>query len=677
MHGSQPGALRRRITLAIAVVGCAGAAALAQAPPATAVVVSTGNTITQTAITSPADPSYFYDPTAGALGGITVTGTTNSTNPSSDTVDILCYADNGSTSDPITTPSVLVSGVALNASGGFTTTVPYSAIEVNSYLNDGECRLRAVPSGTEPTTGLSSFSGPRVLVSFLSPAYSATNPSYLFGYTLTAAELGGLEYIVSGGGEFGGCGGLVTMSLASAQYFGAPGDAAFNCAGSFTAPFGSSTGLEVDGVPAQTAADALYQHPVAMTVSASQNPATGAITIQEDEPLYQESSGCSTGGNCTFVSLGVQDDRTFHISDQGRVVLVTDDFVSTNGQPHTVTFDVGATFGPGVQSGGSDLFQLPGQTTFSSYQGGYSFNVGAGVPGTIFGEASPGPVYAAMTYFNAPSGAGTLAASGCVTSTDCPADTPQVPFTLNVPAGGSQSLSVAYAADSQQSALAGELRRELDLVTPPTIAIGSPAAGSFVTSSSVTVSGTVSAATGVASVSVNGVAATVSGASYSATVPLSPGADTLTAVMTTSSGVTASSTETIIYAPLPPPPAVTNQGGAATVTPALQARLHRIWLPIADTGSARRAGRHYERLTGRVTAGNDGVSYYFAYGIGRRLDHRSPVRRLRASHRGRGVMATIGRLMAGRRYRYRLVVFGRLGRSTGRSLTFHALAGSR
>ena len=653
MQGLQPGALTRRIALIMASLGCAGAVALAQAPPAAALGASATNTITQTAITSPADPSYFYDPTAGAYGGITVTGTTNSTSPSTDTVDIDCYIDNGSSTDPNSTPLPLVRGVTLNSSGAFSTTVPYAAIE--TATSNGACRLRAVPSGTTPTSGLGSFAGPRILLSYLKPTYSPGSPSVLYGYTLTAPELSAVD-TVAAAGSYNSCG--LGMALASQSYFGDVLTNAFDCADSFLAP-NFTPALQVGGQAAQTAGAAGTG---ALTVSASQDPVTGAMTIHETEPLVSTS---------TDASLGVQDERTIQISGQGKVVLVTDDFVSTDGQAHTVTYTVSATVDDGIYSGGSDFFQLPGQTGFTGYQTGQTASLGAGLPGTIYaynspnsGTASAG--YNAITYFNQPSGPLGLYSAVDGGFSGSPADTPQIPFTLNVPAGGSQSLNVAFASDYQLSALTTDLPQELDLVTPPTITIGSPSAGASESSSSITVSGSVSAATGVASVSVNGVAATLSGTGYSATVPLSSGANTLTAVLTTKAGATASSTETVTYTP-----------ATTASAPTLKQQLRRIWLPIADTGSARRAGRHYERLTGRVTAGNDGVSYYFAYGVGRRLTRRSAIRRLRPGDRGRGVAATVGRLAAGRRYHYRLVVFGKLGRSVGRTLTFHAFAESR
>ena len=67
----------------------------------------------------------------------------------------------------------------------------------------------------------------------------------------------------------------------------------------------------------------------------------------------------------------------------------------------------------------------------------------------------------------------------------------------------------------------------------PTVAITSPAPGSIVGTATVTVTGT---HTDAASVDVSGVAATITGGTWTATVPLAPGANTLTATATNAFG---------------------------------------------------------------------------------------------------------------------------------------------
>ena len=64
------------------------------------------------------------------------------------------------------------------------------------------------------------------------------------------------------------------------------------------------------------------------------------------------------------------------------------------------------------------------------------------------------------------------------------------------------------------------------------------------------VTGTASAGSGVKSVTVNGVAATVAGGNWTASVSLPKGTNTLTATVTSDDGNTATTSETVAYVPL-------------------------------------------------------------------------------------------------------------------------------
>lgn len=88
----------------------------------------------------------------------------------------------------------------------------------------------------------------------------------------------------------------------------------------------------------------------------------------------------------------------------------------------------------------------------------------------------------------------------------------------------------------------------------PLVAITSPANESKTTETNIQVAGSASDDTELASVTVNGVNATISGGTFSATVALSDGANAITAVATDAAGNTASSGITVTrLAPLPPP----------------------------------------------------------------------------------------------------------------------------
>lgn len=110
--------------------------------------------------------------------------------------------------------------------------------------------------------------------------------------------------------------------------------------------------------------------------------------------------------------------------------------------------------------------------------------------------------------------------------------------------GGANTITVE-AAD-----IAGNVSTEILTVTRatsgPELTITSPAEGTLIQSGSVTVSGTVSdSVSPVASVKVNGVAATITGSTWTATVPLSEGANTLTAVAENQVGLSTTATRAV------------------------------------------------------------------------------------------------------------------------------------
>lgn len=110
--------------------------------------------------------------------------------------------------------------------------------------------------------------------------------------------------------------------------------------------------------------------------------------------------------------------------------------------------------------------------------------------------------------------------------------------------GGSNTITVK-ATDS-----VGNVSTETITVTRatsgPALTITSPAAGALVQAANVTVSGTVSdSVSPVASVKVNGVAATITGGTWAANVPLSEGANTLTAVAANEVGLSTTVTRTL------------------------------------------------------------------------------------------------------------------------------------
>ncbi|HTO52102.1 MAG TPA: hypothetical protein VMR50_01855 [Myxococcota bacterium] len=98
---------------------------------------------------------------------------------------------------------------------------------------------------------------------------------------------------------------------------------------------------------------------------------------------------------------------------------------------------------------------------------------------------------------------------------------------------------------------------------PPTVAITAPANGSLTRTTPAVVTGTSTGTTPI-TVSVNGVAATVTGTSYSATVPLSEGSNTLTATATNAVG-TANASSSVMLDTTPPVVAINTPADGATL----------------------------------------------------------------------------------------------------------------
>jgi hypothetical protein len=88
----------------------------------------------------------------------------------------------------------------------------------------------------------------------------------------------------------------------------------------------------------------------------------------------------------------------------------------------------------------------------------------------------------------------------------------------------------------------------------PSISIEEPGNGSSTSAATAAVNGTIDFAGSLDGVAVNGVAATVTGDDYTATVPLKPGKNTVTATVTTTDAQTASASITVTSTATPPPP---------------------------------------------------------------------------------------------------------------------------
>ena len=493
-------------------------------------VTSAQAAVTTSAITSPSDPYFGLDRGTGQT--ITIAGTSNGT--SGDQVDILCYQDDGSTA---ARESTVASGVPVQSGGSFSTSAPISSLD-DRYPHHAPCRLRAVPSGSVPTSGLSSFSGPRTAVAYLEQ-YAAS--SGLYDYYFFDPQLAG----GSDPNSFGNCG-LDDSYLWDPTVFGQQDMAGFYCndyVSMMAASNSTRPGLEVDGHPAyapdmENASNLGFQP---MTIdSITRNSTNGDTTLVETEPIVRCITDAAYNNNCpSYVSAGVQIKRTFTQNDNGHIQYFRDAWSSTDGAAHDVNL---LLENDQYFDNSSNLeYQFPGQTAFSSYGTGQSVSVPTKAPASILVQNAAQPDGStsggrgAITYAQSPSGSFAFSNSQVF-------DAPNV---VSVPASGSKTIGYAYSTEYTLAAAAHDALVAQDAFLPPAVTIAKPKNHSKVKTSKVTVSGTAQAGSGVKSVTVNGRKVTVSGGKFSTTVRLHPGKNRLIVKLTSAAGKTVTKTVTV------------------------------------------------------------------------------------------------------------------------------------
>ena len=575
--------------------------------------------VTQSSITSPSDPYFGLD--QGQTQSVTISGTSNGT--TGDQVDIKCYHDDGSAGAFVGT---VTTGVAVQAGGGFSTSVPIGALRVG----DGLCRLRAVPSGSPPVTGLSAFLGPRTSIGWLRVFYNGAVP---FGFFVREMQLAaGNEY-----DDFGGCG-LVTTYLLDPTVFGQVDGNAFACNDwpdnpAISDP--SRSGVLVDNHNAYVAGEAAGINrnatgfPSVTVDSIVQNPSNGDITVHETDQIVRCHGDPfpANNSNCTaFDSSGVVLHRTITQTNSGQTIAIDDQYASTDGSSHAVNLllEQDQGFNSANTTGTDLLYQFPGQSSFVGHSSGDSVQVPTSSPATIYikngsyPDGSTSGAVGAITYDQPPSGPFVFGASGALNF--------DAPHVLTVPAGGSASVGYTYSYGFTLAAVQHDALLAEDRASPVAVSISAPGNGATLSATPVTVTGSASAGSGLRSVTINGVAATVSGGSYSATVPLTQGANTLTAVAASNAGATASATEAVTYTPYAPP--LTHHSSCPTPTGRLTD--HAVG-PIA-LGLTRAHAR--TRLPRFATRNGHSDNFCLARGSGIRVGY-PPHAVLRAMSRGR------------------------------------------
>ena len=601
--------MTRLRTAVIAIVTAGAMLAIAPVLARAAVTSSDITSWTSSESGTPQNSTYLmsYDNHSTTL---TVNGDAT---PGSGTVDVVCYFGSGATFGD----KVLAGNVPVSDDGAFSTTALMRLIAGHA------CRLRAIPTGGESVDDVPAFAGPQIAVSEagLPSGVVDGNANYPFDFYVYAESLTASAAWDSAGS----CGPYAAPYDSS---FG-QGNFAIDCAGSLLGanmPSGATrSDVQIDGQNAYDAVTAvglsigigdLTKFP-SLSASVVQDPADGDVTSDEIESWGRCATPVSyppTSQNCpVFASTGVQLQRDITTSDGGLVVELTDTWSSTDGQAHSLDllYDDYVGLHSSNQQGVQPGYEFPGQSSFSTYKAGDTLPGPGAAPGSILvrsdinaADGDTSQSVGAITFSSPPTG-----------FTFISNDEFQEHQVLQVPAGGSVSLTYVYStahavAQVQPLALAAQ-----DVVDAPQVAITSLASGTTVSTPTLNLSGVAAAGSGIASLSVAGQPVPVApDGRWEAQVALNPGSNTITALATDGAGATVESHVTVDYTPPPSPP---------PAPPSVVCRVPRIKdmkVPAAERALRRahcRVGRIRHETSKKVSKGR-------AVGTGPRTGRRLP-----------------------------------------------------
>ncbi len=405
--------------------------------------------ITESQVTTPGSPTFgIYD--QDAPQGIDVAGTTDSTEPASDEVNLDCYNGSG----PGFEFANLTQNVELASDGSFSA----SGLEPEE-ITDRVCRLLAVPSGPPPAENeLEPFSGPVLGLSEIKSEKISGGPNdgqaydfYAWGQQLTAAN----DYeSISGCGLTDGF--LFDAALNQTTTTFWCNDYFYSANGSDSSPATRSQ-IQVDGANGYLAdtAKQISENATglpAVSFSYDFDPSNGDLTIHDSEPVVMcpEATYPPSSASCpSFEPTGVRIDRTIVQNHDGHLVTFSDDYVSTDGKAHSVDIEAENDQNFGF-SGEEVAYRFPGESAYSAHAEDESLPIAATSPAATYIEVEGSPDgdhetgRGAIIWEHAPSSAHFNHVNGAYSGMSLAQD-------LAVPAGGSTSNSVAYAQSYDQA----------------------------------------------------------------------------------------------------------------------------------------------------------------------------------------------------------------------------------
>lgn len=569
--------------LRIAIFAIAVAAGFAAPAAARTAVTTNITTWTSSASGTPADSPYLmsYDNQQTTLA---VSGTASGAATGAP-LDLVCYHGSPSQAKVVdNNPSLTV-----KAGGTFSTGNSPPQLRLIAGL---ACRLRAIPRGTEsdPNSDSNSFAGPAVAVSetaLLTTIPDGPNQNTPYNFYVNGVTFSGFAAWKASGTPAdrtfgtGACGGPYAAPVDSAFDIGGADGKNYpvDCVGSLLSDdlrtWGGRSEIMIDGNNAYDAASAqaliprtsggvgtgsedLAGFPKTLNVSVVFDPSSGLISSRSVESLVRCDGTdpylpASVAQCPKFDDTGVVLTRVETTSDGGRVITLTDTFTSTDGRSHTLDLLYDDYAGVVGHSDDERGWQLPGQGGFAQYATGASVPAPSAAPGSILlrtnvsaADGDPNEGFGAITFGQAQAG---LRFAG-------PSELEEDQL-LSVPAGGGASLSYVYSIATSQADINALALTAQDRFQPASLQITSPADGTTVSTSTVSLSGIATAGSGITSLLVGGQAIPVApGGAWSAQVPLSPGPNTITALATDGAGATAQAQMTVVYQPPATPAAV-------------------------------------------------------------------------------------------------------------------------
>jgi hypothetical protein len=537
-------------------------------------VASASAEVEASQITSPAGPTYaLYNETlTPPQHAFTVTGTTTGIG----NVALRCYYGPGPKEYRTLVKKVEPSGGAFSAE-----------VEAKE-LYFAPCVLRAVPfeveeahpPGTPAEEAKDPFQGPRIIGSRFELFPEDKTPS---DYELEANSLSG-DFQIESVGDFGlDYSNLYTQdSLTPSEHlFDGNAYLAQSNSPPSEKPTPTRSELQIDGANAYSPAAAGYVNeaiqkeleskkeplkPVLgapqVTVSQVFEPLTGLVKITEVDPIVKCSPSSTafppTSTSCTsFVSTGVQLERTWQTSNADQVATMTDTWRSTDGAAHSLNALYNQTTVNGGKAGGA--YQFPGTNVFSATTRGESVTLPPGLGRIFYKQDAETPSegdgkhpQGAIVYDTPPSGPLSVYQGTAVASYNGF----EMPYQATIPAGGAYTLNMAFVQAyklSEVEALSSEVLAKFPASPGPTLTIASPASGTTVSTPNVTASGNLTDPRTITSFTVDGQPVSVgANGAWSTSVPLAEGANTIKALATDQAGLSTEKTVSVTYKPIPP-----------------------------------------------------------------------------------------------------------------------------